>query len=120
MPHAGLVRYFAAPSRERGEALARARSVRLRGVTEVALVADAWGTDQYVIELDVAKKTVWMGCSCPHAHDGNFCKHLWAALLLLDTEPSPQAVALRSALAKVSFVRLTPVTAMSDEDAFND
>lgn len=120
MPHAGLVRYFAAPSRERGEALARARSVRLRGVTEVALVADAWGTDQYVIELDVAKKTVWMGCSCPHAHDGNFCKHLWAALLLLDTEPSPQAVALRSALAKVSVVRLTPVSAMSDEDAFID
>ncbi|MBA3917055.1 MAG: hypothetical protein C0516_00550 [Gemmatimonas sp.] len=107
MPSPVISRYFSAPSSERGEAIARGSAVRLLEISDTLAVAEVDGSETYFVEVAVTKKRAELGCSCPHADDGNFCKHLWATLRLL--ERSTSAAALNAALNNATSVRLVPV-----------
>jgi len=113
MPTALLTRKFSAQSRERGAAIARSGAVRSLRITDNVAVAEVDGTDDYVVAIEVMKRTASLGCSCPHCADGAFCKHVWATLLRV--ESAPEGGTLVAALAKVTSVRLEPVTDGEEE-----
>ncbi len=112
MPNPVVSRYFSAQSRERGEAIARTSAVRLLDISDALALAEVDGSERYAVEVAVTRKRAELGCSCPHADDGNFCKHLWATLRVL--ERSTSAAALNTALSKATSVRLAPVTWAED------
>ncbi|MBU6365704.1 MAG: DEAD/DEAH box helicase [Gemmatimonadetes bacterium] len=107
MPSPTLARHFAAPSRTRGEALARAGAVDIVQLTAASADAHVAGTADYVLSVTVLRKTALLGCSCPHADGGAFCKHLWATLLVL--EDRPDAASLTKALQRATAARLVEV-----------
>jgi hypothetical protein len=67
---------------ERG--LAYWREGRVELVREDALSADfdAHGSDIYEVKLRFDDPGLNADCDCPHAQDGNFCKHVVAAVLV--------------------------------------
>ncbi len=124
MTFPNLGRYFSAPVRQRGDAIAHGSAVSLQRVSDVAAIATVQGSAEYTVEIAVLKKSVSCGCTCPHADDGYACKHIWATLLTLQSDnPSPP---LNIALARAVSVHLVPVfgdmTDPDDEDfdAFDD
>ncbi len=116
MPAPLLTRQFSVPSRERGEAILRDGLAHSLRVVDHGAVARVKGTAEYVVVIDVKKRTASLGCSCPHAADGAFCKHVWATLLVLDVASGGRA--LVAELAKVTAVHQVPIE--TGEDAFDD
>lgn len=104
MSAAVITRQFSDPSRVRGEAIARSGAVRSLQVSEQAAAALVTGTADYQVTIEVHHRTASLGCSCPHAASGAFCKHVWATLVLLESETTART--LSAALAQVKSLRL--------------
>ncbi|GAB1343308.1 DEAD/DEAH box helicase [Gemmatimonas sp.] len=109
-----FLRYFSLPSRERGEGIVRRRGVRIVRSDTRSAIAYVSGTIDYVVSIEVTGKTGLVSCSCPHALDGDFCKHLWATQQVVEREPAWKALA--SALACVTSLVLDVDDDVPDED----
>ena len=59
----------------RGEEYFHSGAVTRLRATEDKLTAKVEGTDSYRVELRKDDGALGYDCSCPHAADGNFCKH---------------------------------------------
>ncbi len=77
------------------------------------------GRNRYDVFLDwkEADRGVFLAnCSCPHFEEGNFCKHLWAVFLELDSENN----GFSSFLPKHFASNLKPELYREDEDPIDD
>ena len=82
---------FDQPAQDRGSRVFAEHSVHLLDVDEdgvEALVDDSSGNKYEVfIDLSYARDgDLLADCSCPRFEDGSLCKHIWATILLLDTD----------------------------------
>lgn len=79
----------------RGMAYFREGRVELRRDTGLPADFEAHGTLTYAVVLSFDGGSLGMFCNCPHAEDGNFCKHAVAAAMVwrakLGGAPSPTA-----------------------------
>lgn len=65
---------------KRGEDYARSDAVRLSLVTPERIEASVVGSEIYEVTLEIPRAgEIEAGCTCPHADEGNFCKHAVAA-----------------------------------------
>lgn len=85
---------------ERGVGYYRKGRVSLTENTDVALWAEARGSETYALELAEDGAGWRWQCACPAADGGGFCKHLVAAVLVardaLVGAPSPETVQTRT------------------------
>ena len=65
----------------RGMAYFREGRVELRRDTGLRADFEAHGTLTYAVVLSFDGGSLGMFCNCPHAEDGNFCKHAVAAAI---------------------------------------
>lgn len=73
--------------------------VRGLAVTATSAQASVQGTQVYRVELDFAGRQPVGSCTCPHAADGYFCKHLVAVgLAVIDGGTANEAASAASAL----------------------
>ncbi len=77
----------------RGEAYFSAGAVGRARATEDKITAQVEGTDTYQVELWDDDGELEHDCTCPHAADGNFCKHCVALGLTWLTAHAPNAKA---------------------------
>lgn len=78
---------FTEKVRARGEVYAANGSVRLINREKNWASLEVEGSDPYHYAVLVDWKEKFdpeLECTCPHFDDGNYCKHLWAAILVLD------------------------------------
>ncbi|GGP17105.1 SWIM zinc finger family protein [Oceanobacillus neutriphilus] len=55
-------------------------------IQEDMIEASVYGTEIYDVEIELTDEGVsWMSCDCPHALDGNNCKHMAAVLYYVDS-----------------------------------
>ena len=107
-----LARWFPAPSRERGDLLARQGAVTLAAVTNDDVVARVQGSVEYAVLVGMDARRAVLGCSCPHAAEGVCCKHIWATLQVIDR--TPECRALREQLLRATGVEQLPLTVSAD------
>lgn len=55
----------------------------------------------------VSSATINVDCSCPVSKKGHFCKHIWAALLVIE-EKKPDFLDSKTQLEKISAEEMTP------------
>ena len=67
---------------ERGKAYFRDEAVELVRDGGTSATFEARGTQRYAVELYFEDLGLHVDCTCPHAQDGNFCKHMVAAALV--------------------------------------
>jgi uncharacterized Zn finger protein len=78
------------------------------------------GSDRYSVLLQLGRSGVDGECTCPHAADGHFCKHmvaaalLWRQSLLGEAEPAPAAAPTQQRVAKALQTRAANAKALSD------
>ncbi|MBP6218240.1 MAG: DEAD/DEAH box helicase [Oligoflexales bacterium] len=80
--------FFEKSIRERGFIYAERGYVKILKAQAGGVKATVKGTSRYTVTLNPEKERqtikIYAVCSCPHFDEGNFCKHLWATLLVLD------------------------------------
>ena len=118
MPSPVLTRQFSVQSRQRGDAILKSGGVHFLRATDSLAVAQVEGTDDYVVEIAVERRTALLGCSCPYAEGGAHCKHVWATLRHL--ESTQTSALLCVALARATAVRLLAVDDNADEAPLDD
>lgn len=79
---------FLAQSRARGRDYFEQERVELRYHDEARVEAVVHGTDAYFVRLERTADECFLSCTCPHFDDGYPCKHIWATLLAVESEPS--------------------------------
>ncbi len=67
---------------ERGLEYLHSDRVQLLGASSLRARFEAHGSALYTVELHFEDPGLHADCSCPHAADGNFCKHMVAAAML--------------------------------------
>ena len=67
---------------ERGQEYWRSDRVELVRDEGLSAFFEAQGTQRYQVRLYFEDPGLHTDCTCPHAQDGNFCKHMVAAALL--------------------------------------
>lgn len=67
---------------ERGLQYLHAGRVQLLSTRGLRARFEAHGTAHYTVDLHFEDPGLHADCTCPHAEDGNFCKHMVAAALL--------------------------------------
>lgn len=93
-------RLFDSGVRQRGAEYFTHGKIRFRKMEPRSVIALAYGSESYVVTLDLSLTRLTVCCSCPHYETGNLCKHLWAVMVALDsklwfrpeTEVPPQLV----------------------------
>ncbi len=87
-----LQRQFDDPGvRQRGHRYFCEGRVRLKGFDDDSLNAEVRGTRTYRTRLTQGRRGLRLQCDCPHAAGGAACKHLWATLLEVHSDPSATA-----------------------------
>lgn len=83
-----LKNLFSPQIRLRGEDYARSGAVEFVGEEDGWLDFEVFGSYENVYQVSIHTQgsgdRVDFSCSCPHYDDGNYCKHLWAALRTAD------------------------------------
>jgi hypothetical protein len=81
---------FGLSTRNKGESYHRQGAVKVVSHDDTSLQARVKGSyqDFYEVELDWSEPSEGLvaTCDCPHYDDGNFCKHLWATMLVADQQ----------------------------------
>ena len=95
-----LERLAGATSFRRGEEYFAAGAVGRLRVTDDLIKARVEGTETYRVELRDERGALAYDCTCPHAADGNFCKHCVAVGLAWLAEPASEATTARSGRKK--------------------
>jgi hypothetical protein len=90
--------FFETPDLKRGYEYYEAECVRKVKVRDGIATVDVEGSwDNYKVVIDIAEaqngKIDSFDCTCPHFEDGYNCKHIWAAMLTLDSMDLPMSVA---------------------------
>ena len=67
---------------ERGLEYLHSDRVQLLSTRGLRARFEARGTDRYTVDLHFEDPGLHAACTCPHAADGNFCKHMVAAAML--------------------------------------
>ncbi|BBO36488.1 DEAD/DEAH box helicase [Lacipirellula parvula] len=87
---ARCLREFTAKVRAKGENYFRSRAVQWSSVDARSAVGTVRGNGpepyRIVISWGAPEIGVVASCTCPYYEGGDFCKHLWAALLKIDAE----------------------------------
>ncbi|MHB8974585.1 MAG: DEAD/DEAH box helicase [Pirellulaceae bacterium] len=91
-------------TRSRGAEYADNGAVQIVDMDEEGLLADVEGSasEPYEVELDwsdALSGTMSVSCSCPRFADGILCKHLWAAILSVDSRGQDHRVPGRQTLS---------------------
>ena len=79
--------FFKPETRNSGLALFKKDKVSLAytGDTEVQAFAKSTSVIKVIFKVDsVASSTIHVHCNCPQSSKGQFCKHIWATLLVID------------------------------------
>ena len=73
-------------SRARGQAYFRNNrvSIEREDATSYLMIVEG-DTDRYAVEIAADLEPFEAECSCPHFSEGHFCKHIWAALLSIES-----------------------------------
>lgn len=66
---------------ERGRRYSAEGRVRLRHHGPTVAEAVVTGSEDYVVEIETARRGLAGSCTCPFAEDGHFCKHMVATVL---------------------------------------
>ena len=80
-----LARFVNAKVRKRGLHYFRGRRVKLTACGPEKAQAEVTGSNVYRVHLNREGKTLHGSCSCPFAGRGEPCKHVWAAILAVDS-----------------------------------
>ena len=82
--------FFDSRIRTRGEAYFQSNLVTLKNFSDSQAELLVRGSDVYEVEVSFgsaqARNEILIQCSCPHYAEGVFCKHCWAAILMIDHE----------------------------------
>lgn len=81
-----LARFVNAKVRKRGLHYFRGRRVKLTACGPESAQAEVTGSSVYRVHLTRDGKALHGSCSCPYSGRGEPCKHLWAAILAVDTK----------------------------------
>ena len=109
-------------TRSRGAEYADNGAVQIVDLDDEGLLADVEGSasEPYEVELDWSDAhsgTLSVSCSCPRFADGILCKHLWAAILSVDSRGQDHRVPGRHTLS-IQFADIGPgrIRRLRDED----
>jgi superfamily II DNA or RNA helicase len=78
--------YFSARTRTRGVQYATTRRVTLGDANHAWLSAVVRGSERYDVELELRGTSVAASCTCPYFADSEPCKHIWATLIVGESE----------------------------------
>ena len=84
-------KFFPAKTRKRGHSYFAGNKVQIDRVDETQVKATVEGSSSEPYSVEVAWDDDGNGsffgyCSCPHYAEGNLCKHIWAAMLAMDSK----------------------------------
>ncbi len=105
---------------ERGQEYLRSDRVELVRAQGLQAQFEAHGTGLYRVDLHFEDPGLHADCTCPHAADGNFCKHMVAAALLwrvhLGGEPdTPAAPSVGAELTQARVAKAAQMRAAKRE-----
>ena len=116
-----LARYFSVTIRERGNAYADARKVRIVATNRNALLAMVLGSQRYAADIHASPGALSLSCTCPYADSAGACKHLWALIVHGEaTGTLAPLLATAGATPVVSFVMDTDDEDLDDFDFLSD
>ncbi len=84
-----LEHFFKPEARNSGKTLLAKNKVSASQLsdTEIQCYVRASTSFKAILKLDsVSSKTIQANCTCPQSKKGQFCKHLWAALLVVEKD----------------------------------
>jgi len=72
--------------RDRGLAYFRGGAVKILEYSDLHVLAQVKGTQNYFVELRLTSHSLNVACTCPYFYDGEDCKHIWATMLAADSK----------------------------------
>ncbi len=70
--------------RERGSQYYQQGRVSLSYAGKDLVMANVRGSELYCVNVDVKDGVLRVACDCPHAEGGDYCKHIYAVLLMIE------------------------------------
>jgi len=119
---ARCLKEFNSKVRSKGESYFRQRAVKITSFQTDAVAGIVRGSQadpyRFVISWGDADTDIVAACNCPYYEGGDFCKHLWAAMLKADAEG--RTASLADSKRPLSLIHRFDLEADDDDEYWDD